>query len=223
MVAVNVETMARQIEKELAAPGLNTPAFRKVRKRYSKELADAPPAFMIRLAVRLLKSGIFFPRAFGYEMIFHRPDVLAVIGKQEATQLGQGISGWGDTDTLGSYVIGPAWRDGKVTDKDILGWAESPDLWWRRTALVATTHLNLRSKGGTGDTKRTLMVCRKLVDDHEDMVVKALSWALRDLVVWDPAAVEAFLAKYEDRLAARVKREVHNKLTTGLKNPKPGR
>jgi 3-methyladenine DNA glycosylase AlkD len=52
------------------------------------------------------------------------------------------------------------------------------------------------------------------------MVVKALSWALRVLVVHDAEAVEAFLGENEDRLAARVKREVRNKLTTGLKNPR---
>jgi hypothetical protein len=52
------------------------------------------------------------------------------------------------------------------------------------------------------------------------MVVKALSWALRKLVPYDPKAVREFLATYDERLAARVKREVRNKLTTGLKNPR---
>jgi 3-methyladenine DNA glycosylase AlkD len=59
-----------------------------------------------------------------------------------------------------------------------------------------------------------------LVNDTEDMVVKALSWALRALVVHDPDAVRGFLGEHEDVLAARVKREVRNKLTTGLKNPR---
>jgi 3-methyladenine DNA glycosylase AlkD len=59
-----------------------------------------------------------------------------------------------------------------------------------------------------------------LAADHEDMVVKALSWALRALAVHDPAAVRAFLEENEVVLAARVKREVRNKLRTGLKNPK---
>jgi 3-methyladenine DNA glycosylase AlkD len=53
------------------------------------------------------------------------------------------------------------------------------------------------------------------------MVVKALSWALRALVPHDPEAVSEFLEANEDILAARVKREVRNKLTTGLKNPQP--
>jgi 3-methyladenine DNA glycosylase AlkD len=55
------------------------------------------------------------------------------------------------------------------------------------------------------------------------MGVKALSWALRELVVHDAAAVERFLNEYEQSLAGRVKREVRSKLETGLKNPRRGR
>ena len=51
------------------------------------------------------------------------------------------------------------------------------------------------------------------------MVVKAVSWALRELAIWDPAAVRAFLAAHDRELAARVKREARSKLETGLKNP----
>ena len=60
----------------------------------------------------------------------------------------------------------------------------------------------------------------EIVGDYDDMVVKALSWALRELVPHDPDAVRDFLSQHEEALAARVKREVRNKLTTGLKNPK---
>jgi 3-methyladenine DNA glycosylase AlkD len=102
----------------------------------------------------------------------------------------------------------------------IYEWANSEDLWWRRAALVSTVALNMRSQGGQGDVARTLAVCGLLASDHEDMVAKALSWALRELVVHDPKAVSEFLTEHEAELSARVKREVRNKLTTGLKNPK---
>jgi len=59
-----------------------------------------------------------------------------------------------------------------------------------------------------------------LAADYDDMVVKALSWALRELVPHDPHAVQAFLDEHAKVLAAQVKREVGNKLRTGLKNPK---
>jgi hypothetical protein len=56
------------------------------------------------------------------------------------------------------------------------------------------------------------------VDDRHDHVVKALSWALRNLSSRDRAVVERFVADHGARLAARVRREVGTKLTTGTKN-----
>jgi 3-methyladenine DNA glycosylase AlkD len=59
-----------------------------------------------------------------------------------------------------------------------------------------------------------------LAADHEDMVVKGLSWALRQLVYFDRSAVQEFLQEHDAVLAGRVKREVGNKLRTGLKYPR---
>jgi hypothetical protein len=42
---------------------------------------------------------------------------------------------------------------------------------------------------------------------------------LRELATRDSMAVSKFLAAHDHELAARVKREVRNKLTTGLKAP----
>jgi 3-methyladenine DNA glycosylase AlkD len=52
------------------------------------------------------------------------------------------------------------------------------------------------------------------------MVVKAMSWALRELSKRDSGAVRQFLIDHRDQLASRVIREVGNKLATGLKSPK---
>ncbi len=57
-----------------------------------------------------------------------------------------------------------------------------------------------------------------LVKDRDDMVVKALSWALRELARRDPESVREFLAEHREELAPRVLREVNNKVVTGLKN-----
>ena len=64
------------------------------------------------------------------------------------------------------------------------------------------------------------MVCEVLASDKDDMVAKGLSWALRDLSKRDPEAVEKFVEKHKDELPALVKREVRNKLTLGVKNPR---
>jgi hypothetical protein len=45
-----------------------------------------------------------------------------------------------------------------------------------------------------------------------------MSWALRALLDRDRTAVEAFIADLGEALPARARREVRNKLSTGLKS-----
>jgi 3-methyladenine DNA glycosylase AlkD len=133
------------------------------------------------------------------------------------------MDSWDQVDCFAPYLAGPAWRNGQITDHVIAEWARSPDRWWRRAALVSTVALNVRARGGSGDTKRTLAVCELLVTDRDDMVVKAMSWALRAVSAHDPDAVQRFVDEHRSDMAARVVREVGNKLRTGLKNPRLSR
>ncbi|MBN1933504.1 MAG: DNA alkylation repair protein [Anaerolineae bacterium] len=164
-------------------------------------------------------------RWVAYELIAAHPRAFRSLDEAALEALGQGIDSWWTVNAfkLAEFertLAGPAWRDGLVPDALIHRWAHASDCWQRRAALVCTVALNVRSRGGQGDAPRTLTVCRLLVDDHDEMVAKAMSWALRELVVHDPQAVQDFLAEYDNRLAARVKREVRDKLRTGLKNPR---
>ena len=143
---------------------------------------------------------------------------MAVVGKH-LEQLGRGIDNWSSVDTFACLVSGSAWRQGQIPDSLIHQWAGSQDRWWRRAAIVSTVALNKKSRGGSGDTPRTLDICARVADDAEDMVAKGLSWALRELVARDPNAVKRFLKEHEEVLAKRVLREVVNKLRTGLKTP----
>jgi 3-methyladenine DNA glycosylase AlkD len=76
------------------------------------------------------------------------------------------------------------------------------------------------SRHGLGqDVQRVVEVCTRLARDREDMVVKAQSWALRELSKKHPEQARRFIAKHRKVLAARVVREVGNKLATGRKMP----
>ena len=78
--------------------------------------------------------------------------------------------------------------------------------------------LNTRSRGGTGDSVRTIAICEKVIEDREDMIEKALSWALRALIFWDKPSVEFFMERHRLSLSSRVRREVNHKLDHGTKN-----
>ena len=190
-----------------------TQSIRRVRRQYSTRLKGAAPGDVLAIAMALMGRH----RWVAYELVYHHPNGFDCIGIAEVEALGDGLDGWGSVDAFGRYISGPAWRLGRITDDDVRLWACSEDRYWRRAALVSTVPLNLRAAGGTGDTRRTLDICALLVADRDDTVIKALSWALRELVFWNPAAVEQFLAYHSPILAARIKREVRNKLTTGRK------
>jgi len=214
---------ARSIASEMVAeiralPVPNTPNQRAVRRKTSRRLKQASPEFVLEVARELFENH--GQRWLAYELIQGHEAAFQSVGASELEELGRGIDSWGTVDSFARTLAGPAWLHEQVPDELIHRWAHSEDHWWRRAALVSTVALNVRSHGGTGDVPRTLKVCRLLVEDHDDMVVKAMSWALRELVPHDPEALREFLRKHEDVLAARVKREVRNKLTTGLKNPR---
>jgi 3-methyladenine DNA glycosylase AlkD len=145
------------------------------------------------------------------------PGAFESLNDRAVEKMASGLDDWGSIDLFGVTVVGQAWRTKLVSDGKIHSWTKSPDRWRRRLALVATVPLNSKARGGAGDPVRTLRVCSLLLDDRDNMVVKALSWALRELAKHDPAVVKDFIELEEDRIAALVKREVRNKLTTGKK------
>lgn len=215
-----IKRQAAEIDERLRAlPSRFTEPVRALRQQLSREIAERPAQEIVQLALALLRYPTLHHRFLAYELVHYHQPALASLGAAELEQLGQGMNNWATVDTFATYLAGPAWRKGQVSDEVIHQWAASPDRWWRRAALVSTIPLNTRARGGRGDRARTIAVCRLLAADRDDMVVKGLSWALRELIYWDEAAVRQFLEAHDRVLAARVKREVTNKLETGLKNP----
>jgi 3-methyladenine DNA glycosylase AlkD len=213
-----VKAQAAEIARELQDLPAAARDRHRLRRRISRQLVDVSGGDVMDLARELW--GVHGRRWFAYALIRHHQQAFASLDEAAVEALGQGIDSWGSVDSYARTLSGPAWLHGLISDDLIHRWARSPDRWWRRAALVSTVALNVRSHGGMGDTERTLAVCETLVDDRDDMVYKALSWALRALVAHDPEAVRAFLARYGDRMAAQARREVRNKLETGLKNPR---
>lgn len=170
----SAETFADGIAARIRAlSSLKTEPVRAVRREYSRGLANCAPQFVIDVALRLLRDpGI--DRFVAYELVMHHRAALARLREKQLQQLGSGIDNWGAVDCFACYLAGPAWRERQVPDRLIHRWARSKDRWWRRTALVSTVPLNNKARGGSGDTARTLDVCRLLLSDRDDMVV--MTW-----------------------------------------------
>jgi 3-methyladenine DNA glycosylase AlkD len=210
---------ARAIVQRISAlPRQDAATVRTLRRQISKELAGADRRTVISLALELIATGAPNSRWVAYELVQHHGPACSEITAAEVQRLGEGIASWSAVDSFACFISGPAWREGRISGALVQRWARSRDRWWRRAAMVSTVPLNVRAQGGQGDSPRTLAICESLLDDRDDTIVKALSWALRALSVRDPVAVSRFVEQHEDRLAALVKREVRNKLATGVKN-----
>lgn len=198
--------------------GVYTPDLRAVVRIYNKALKSEDGESVYRLAMALLAQNVTESRQVAYELVAGHQQARDLLNVRRIEALGRGIDNWACVDSFCCNLVGRAWRDGRISDTTISRWARSRDIWWRRAAVVATVPLNMKSRGGSGDTERTLEVCKSLAGDPEVMVQKAISWALRVLIPWDRDAVTEFLASQDNELSARVKREVRRKLETGKKN-----
>jgi 3-methyladenine DNA glycosylase AlkD len=216
---IEIASLAEEIHSrlsQLAVP--NAVSFRVIRREISHRIANASPQSVVQLALHLLTIPSDLMRAFAYEMVSQHRLAFEQLTADDLLKFGEGIHSWSTVDCFAIYLSGPLWARGTISDKAVQEWARSQDRWWRRAALVSTVAL---SRGGDAqDFIRVARICTLLVEDRDDMVVKALSWALREGAKKHPDQVRSFLAEHQEALAARVIREVNNKLTTGLKTPR---
>lgn len=101
----------------------------------------------------------------------------------------KGINNWDLVDLSAPYIVGAYLLD---KEKEFLHkLAAAKNLWQRRIAIVATLYF-IRH----GSCQETLRLTKKLLCDEEDLIHKAVGWALREVGKRDLNLLQDFLAKY---------------------------
>ena len=198
--------------------GVTNPDIQALLKEIKSKYGPATPGEWIRLCKALVATSVFECQVLSFEMIGRDRKLLTALEYSDLSALGKNLDNWASVDHYTVGIFGVLWGLGVVQDGHIDKLLKSDNFWERRVAVVSTVALNLKSRGGKGDTPRTIAVCERVVDERQDMIQKALSWALRELSKRDRQAVLNFMDKYEKRLANRVIREVNHKLDFGTKN-----
>jgi hypothetical protein len=212
---------AAQIANDIAAlPRRDTASVRDVRRHWSQALKAASADEVLSIAKAVEAAAGQTGKWVGYELIRFHPAAFAAVTEADIADFESRLASWYAVDAFGTILAGPLWARGWLSDDVVDRWSMSADRWLRRLALVATVGLNAGASGGAGDAARTLAICRRLASDRDDMVEKAMSWALRFLSQRDRPSVERFMIEMDGKLPARAVREVRNKLATGLKNPR---
>lgn len=159
------------------------------RRHIVHDFAGEDGEFVYGLAAELARheSGRWFSSCLAR---YHRP-AFESLDDDRIERLGEKIDDKEQADAFARILAGPAWLAGKLSNERVHAWATGTG-WWPRIALVSTVALNSKSDGGTGDTGRTLEVCRLLFDRPEPVVRDAIDWALRSLAKHDPVAAANF-------------------------------
>lgn len=214
---VRIEFSKKVYPTSLKVYGVIGANIKMIIKQLKEKTKTRTASEKLDIAKELIDAGIFESQQIAFEYIGRDKKVLKEMTRQDFLAFNKNMDNWIFVDTYSVLLSGYAWRENILSTDYIKKLLQSQDHWQRRIAVVSTIALNQTSHGGTGDTKRTLEICSIAVDDHHDMINKAMSWALRELSKKDREAVVNFMKKYDSRLHSRVKREVKNKLITGKK------
>ena len=198
--------------------GVSNPDMRVLIKELRKQHSEWASEDWIGLSKALVRTGVFECQVTGFELIAGQKKVLAAMKSEDAEALMLNLDNWASVDHFTVGIFGVLWGKEVVKDEHIKQLLKSENVWERRVAVASTVALNTASRGGKGDTIRTMWVCEKVVDERHPMIWKALSWSLRSLVRWDRDAVYDFLDKHRERMSRQVIREVEHKLEHGTKN-----
>jgi 3-methyladenine DNA glycosylase AlkD len=110
---------------------------------------------------------------------------------------------WDYVDDIASHRIGPILRDHPAPMRPkLLDWSRSPNLWIRRTAILA----QLGFKQET-DLDLLYACIEPSLDSREFFLRKAIGWALRQYAWTDPAEVARYVRAHESRLSPLSRRE----------------
>jgi len=212
-----LEFAAKSYPTSMKVIGVTNPNSKIVLKELKTQTEKFSGREKIELAKDLFKTNVFECQHIAMEYLGKDKKVLAALSSSDIDEFNQNMDNWVSVDCFAGYLVGYAWREGIITTKKVKSFLNSDDFWSRRIAVVSTVALNQKARGGTGDALKTIEICELVIDDHQDMMNKALSWVLRELAKIDTVPVEQFIEKYKSRLHPRVLREVKNKLETGRK------
>ena len=115
---------------------------------------------------------------------------------------------WDLVDDIAAHLVGHVVLRHRDAMRPMLErWIADPDLWVRRTALLAQIR-----HGEDADGALLFDTCLRQANDTSFWIRKAIGWALREHAKTDPDAVRAFLAAHGSELSGLSRREASKHL-----------
>jgi 3-methyladenine DNA glycosylase AlkD len=213
-----IEFAKKSYPTSMPVIGITNPNLKKMQIATFEEISDMSVDERFELAILLINKSIFEAQQLAFAIVANDEEILNILNEQKINLMAQNMDNWVSVDYFAVMILGHAWRNNLITIDKIKSYLLSTDVWQKRMAIVATVALNQKARGAQGDIAQTLEICSLVVDDHKELIIKAVSWALRELAKRDKQAVIDFIELYKNQISKRVLREVIHKLEFGNKN-----
>ncbi|PIU40807.1 MAG: DNA alkylation repair protein [Candidatus Omnitrophica bacterium CG07_land_8_20_14_0_80_42_15] len=169
--------------------GVTAPRMRSVAKKFK--------GISLKESSLLLRSEIHEERAIALLILILKYPVSDETEKKEIYKIYLGntkyINNWDLVDISAEHIVGAFLKD--KNKKPLYCLATSSSLWERRIAILSTFHYIKNNEFGD-----TLKIAKILLNDHEDLIHKAVGWMLREVGKRDLAREERFLKKYYKKI-----------------------
>lgn len=103
---------------------------------------------------------------------------------------------WDLTDGVSVNLIGGVLLQDRSYQKSLNNWSQDPDLWLRRTSLLA--HLKHKGEAEFGQVENTILT---ICPDRQFFIQKAIGWILREYSKSHADWVVTFLDEHHEKLA----------------------
>jgi len=189
--------MAAYMKTAQAFYGVQTPARANILRETRERFAPPDQKSYQRNVLALWKLPYREERYCAIAYARHHPGFITPSALPLYERMIREGAWWDFVDDIAVNLVGAVLGNFRAKTRPIIErWIDDPDMWIRRTALLA----HLKHKDET-DAAQLFDHCLRRSHESEFFIRKAIGWALREYSKTDPRAVRAFLKKNRQRLS----------------------
>ena len=162
--------------------GVRTPDIRNVAKRFSQTIT-------LKTLTELIKNPIHEVRLCALIILVNK------YNKEEPDRIYHyylkhlnSVNNWDLVDTSAPHIVGDYLYNNPEQSKILLDFSHSENLWVRRISIVSTFAFIKNN-----EFNKTLEISKSLLNDHHDLIHKAVGWMLREIYKRDKGLIKRFL------------------------------
>ncbi|MCC6614001.1 MAG: DNA alkylation repair protein [Anaerolineae bacterium] len=207
----------KYLKSDLNFHGLTVPKLNSLMKSWCKAHADLSIEEIAALAEALWASDWHEERSLAVFLLVESADRLTLDQLPLVERMIHEVNTWAHLDEIAVHVVGALLaHDPDVLRPYLFKWAEDPNFWVRRTAILSQ---NAHFRRNKCDFELFEQITSPMLDeskawspDERFFIRKAIGWALRELAPRQPELVVGYVQRHRERMSGLTFREATRKL-----------